>query len=186
MMIDRSLPNDEYQAAINASNPSATNPFITENDLAGGLGGSVNMALTSVLDNGTANSGIILDQNILTYTIEGLGGPVVPGNKVAYFQFIVPAGYSGDGSLDIVLSTLTTITNFVITARINGNVIDSTINGTDLNTAVTYPTFEKQTLVFGTTLVPGDIVTLDIAFSGENGMDVWFRGLDFNYNIEIL
>jgi hypothetical protein len=30
--ITRSLPNDEYQAAINANNPSASNPFITENE----------------------------------------------------------------------------------------------------------------------------------------------------------
>lgn len=31
--INRSLPNNEYQAAVNANAPSAVNPFLTAGDL---------------------------------------------------------------------------------------------------------------------------------------------------------
>jgi hypothetical protein len=87
--------------------------------------------------------------------------------------------------LEVVVSTNSTITGFAMTARING-VADSTINAVDLNTAVTYPTFEKQTYIFGDTLVPGDIVTINIVFAGQLNMDAYIRGIDFDYNINIL
>jgi hypothetical protein len=185
-MIERYLPNNEYQAAINADNPSASNPFLTESSFGVGLGGSVNIPLPTVVELiGTANSGVNLDQNIIVYSIEGVGGPVVPGSKSSYWQFVIPAGYSGGGQLEVVVSTNSTITGFAMTARING-VADSTINAVDLNTAVTYPTFEKQTYIFGDTLVPGDIVTINIVFAGQLNMDAYIRGIDFDYNINIL
>jgi hypothetical protein len=184
--ITRTLPENEYQAAINANNPSALNPFLTESDFGAGLGGSVNIPLPTVTEAiGTANSGISLDQNMLIYSIEGVGGPVVPGSKASYWQFVVPAGYSGGGQMEVIVSTNSTITGFAMTARING-AIDSTINAVDLNTAVTYPTFEKQTYVFGDTLTPGDIITISIIFAGQLNMDAYIRGIDFDYNIDIL
>jgi len=185
--ISRNLPNNEYQAAINANAPSDANPFLTENDLAGGIGGSVPMALASVAEpaGGTATSGIAQDQNILVYTIQGVGGPVVPGTKQALWQFIVPAGYSGNGSIDIVLSTNGPITGFVLTGLVN-TVVDPAFSAVDINTTALYPAFEKQTIPFGVTLVPGDIVTIQLSFLGENGMDAWVRGLDFNYTINVL
>ena len=186
--ITRSLPDNEYQAAINSTNPSASNPFLTQEDLDNaGIGGSVNLPLTAVLDDGNATTGIILDQNILTYLVEGIGGAMNPGDKLVYFQFIVPAGYSAGGSLDLVLTTsaaFADITTLTLTANVNG-VADDVINGVDINTAVSYPTFEKQTYAFGGSLNPGDIVTLVIDFHGQNGMDFYLRGLDFNYSINI-
>lgn len=187
--ITRSLPDNQYQAAINATNPSASNPFLTQEDLDGaGIGGSVNLPLTTVLDDGNATTGIILDQDILVYLIEGIGGAMNPGDKLAYFQFIVPAGYSAGGSLDIVLTTspdFADITTLTLTAKVNGVIDADGINAVDINTAVSYPTFEKQTYAFNTALSPGDIVTLIIEFHGQNNMDFYLRGLDFNYSINI-
>ena len=185
--INRNLPNNAYEAAVSANNPSAANPFLTDNDLAGGIGGSVPMALTSVAEpaGGTASSGVIQDQNILVYQIQGVGGPIVPGVKQALWQFIVPAGYSGNGQIDIVLSTNGPITGFVLSGLVN-TVIDPAFSAVDINTTALYPAFEKQTIAFGVTLVPGDIVTIQLSFLGENGMDAWVRGLDFNYTINVL
>jgi hypothetical protein len=185
--INRSLPNNEYQAAINANAPSETNPFLTGDDLSGGIGGSVPMALTSVAEpsGGTASSGIVQDQNILVYQIEGVGGAVNPGSKQALWQFIVPAGYSGNGSIDIVLTTNGPITGFVLSGLVN-TVLDPAFNAVDINTTAVHPAFEKQTIPFGVTLNPGDIVTIQLSFSGQNGMDAWVRGLDFNYTINVL
>lgn len=185
--IKRVLPNNEYQAAVNANNPSAANPFLTGNDLSAGIGGSVPMALTSVAEpfGATANTGIIQDQNILVYRIQGIGGAIMPGAAQAVWQFVVPAGYSGAGSVDIVLTTNSPISTFVLTGLVNGTP-DPAFNLIDINTVAIYPAFEKQTIPFGVSLVPGDIITMRLNFQGQNGMDVWIRGLDFNYNIDVL
>lgn len=47
--IKRDLPNDEYQAAVGANNPSANNVFTTENEVQAGY--AVNVNLDPVLDN---------------------------------------------------------------------------------------------------------------------------------------
>jgi hypothetical protein len=54
-MILRNLPNDQYQAALQASAPSAANPFATLADVGGGSGSSVIFALntdTSIYSDG--------------------------------------------------------------------------------------------------------------------------------------
>lgn len=185
--IKRVLPDDQYQAAINANNPSATNPFLTGDDLSAGIGGSVPMALTAVAEpsGGTASSGVVQDQNILVYQIEGVGGAVTPGSKQALWQFVIPSGYSGNGSIDIVLTTNGPITGFVLSGFVN-TVVDPAFSAIDINTTALYPAFEKQTIPFGVTLNPGDIVTIQLSFLGQNGMDAWVRGLDFNYTINVL
>ena len=119
------------------------------------------------------------------YIIQGVGGPVVPGTKPALWQFIVPAGYSGNGAIDIVLSTQGPITGFVLSGFVN-TVVDPAFSAVDINTTALYPAFEKQTIPFGVTLVPGDIVTIKLDFLGQNGMNAWVRGLDFNYTINVL
>ena len=182
--ISRSLPNDEYDGAVNANNPSATNPFLTEDDLSTGLKGSVNIPVALVLESGNATSGVTLDSNQITYEIVGGGGAVLPRTKTAYFQFVVPAGYSSGADFTFVLATNQAITTFSAIARINGTT-DPTFGNQNLNTVAFYPTFENQTYTLGA-LAPGDIVTLRVSFAGQNGMDVWIRGLEFNYNIDIL
>lgn len=47
--IKRDLPNDEYQAAINAVNPSSTNPFFTQEDAEAGF--NIDANLSPVIDN---------------------------------------------------------------------------------------------------------------------------------------
>jgi hypothetical protein len=185
-MIDRNLPNNEYQAAVNANNPSASNPFLTETDFAGGIGGSVSIPITSYATNGNAPSGIILNAGLtqLEYEITGIGGGLGAG-KTTYYQFVVPNGYGSGANLQLVLSTSTTITIFQVNAVING-VVDSAINAQNIQTAVTYPVFEVQNYAFGDTLVPGDIITIVIGFQGVNGEDAYVKGLSFDYNIDIL
>lgn len=182
--IKRVLPDGPYQAAVSANSPSATNPFLTGNDFTGGIGGSINIPLTSYADNGTAPSGIIFNAGLtqLEYEITGIGAGQ---GKNTYYQFVVPNGYSSGADLQLVLSTSTTITTFEVTAIING-VADSAINAQNIQTVATYPAFEVQNYVFGNTLVPGDIITIVISFFGSNGEDAYVKGLSFDYNIDIL
>lgn len=183
--IKRVLPDGPYQAAVSANSPSAVNPFLTATDFVGGIGGSVSLPITSYADNGVAPSGIILNAglNQLEYQIQGVGAGQ---GKNTYWQFVVPNGYGSNGTLQLVLSTLGgPVTTFAATAVING-VNDATINAVDINTAVTYPTFEVQNYVFGSALVPGDIVTIVISFFGNLNMDGYVKGLSFDYNIDIL
>jgi len=57
--INRDLPNDEYQAAINAINPSSTNPFFTQDDAESGF--NINANLNPVLDNTITDPSTIID-----------------------------------------------------------------------------------------------------------------------------
>ncbi len=57
--IARHLPNDEYQAAVNANAPTAANPFTTVADLSG-LGGET-LAQTLTLGDETGDNNIVLD-----------------------------------------------------------------------------------------------------------------------------
>ena len=106
-------------------------------------------------------------------------------NKTFYFQFIIPSGYDSGGELNLVISKTNPILNIVLTAYVNG-VPDATINATNIQPVVTYPTFEVKNLVFGTTLVPGNIVTVAIFFQGANNQDFWLRGISFKYNFNVI
>lgn len=151
-----------------------------------GLEGTINLPITGgVLDQGTASTGLILDQNMVVYKVNGAGSPVVPANKTFYFQFIIPSGYDSGGELNLVISKTNPILNIALTAYVNG-VPDATINATSIQPVVTYPTFEVKNLVFGTTLVPGNIVTVAIFFQGANNQDFWLRGISFKYNFNVI
>ena len=56
--IKRVLPDGPYQAAVNAANPSAANPFLTAGDI-GSVGGSINFPITAIAeDQGNAGTSI--------------------------------------------------------------------------------------------------------------------------------
>jgi hypothetical protein len=146
------------------------------------MGGSVNLSLSSIVNTGAAPSGVVLDSNQLVYTTDGIGGAPNPGDKQSIFQFIVPEGYGSAADLNLILSTSGPITTYTLSARING-VLDSTINAIDINTTAIYPAYESQLYYFGDTLSAGDVITLFIDFSGQNGMDTYLKGITFNYNL---
>ncbi len=179
--IKRILPDDQYQAAVNANNPSATNPFLTADDF-GSTGGTINFPLGAVVDVGAANSGLILDTNMLSYSIDGVGGGVGQ-SKQAYFQFAVPQGYGGGATFNILVQKVGNPT-FVASTFING-VVDATINAANIAPTLAGPA-ELITLSFGSTLTPGDAVGITLSFLGTNGNDILVRGIYVNYNFDIL
>lgn len=179
--IKRVLPDGPYQAAVNANNPSASNPFLTADDF-GSTGGTINFPLGAVVDVGSANSGLVLDTNMLSYSIDGVGGGVGQP-KQSYFQFAVPQGYGGGATFNILLERLGTPT-FVASAFING-VVDATINAASLSPSLPGVS-ELISLSFGSTLTPGDAVGITLSFLGTNGNDILIRGIYVNYNFDIL
>jgi len=146
------------------------------------MGGSVNLFLSSIVNTGTAPSGVVLDSNELVYTTDGIGAAPNPGTKQSIFQFVTPEGYGSAADLNLILSTSGPITGYTLSARING-ILDSTINAVDINTTATYPAYESQVYSFGDTLNPGDVITVFIDFTGQNGMDTYLKGITFNYNL---
>jgi hypothetical protein len=105
MKIERYLPDNEYQAAVNANSPSASNPFLTEADLPGTRG----------LFAQTANSTPITNTIVETSLINGgVGTLSVPANG---FQI-------GDSFRAIVGGVLNCANNQTITIRImTGSVV---------------------------------------------------------------
>jgi hypothetical protein len=72
MKIERYLPNNEYQAAVNANSPSATNPFLTQLDIP---------TITGGLFAQTANSTIITNTTVESSLINGgVGTLTIPAN----------------------------------------------------------------------------------------------------------
>lgn len=65
--IKRDLPNNQYQAAINANNPNGVNTFATLADIVGGSGGN------QIISGAASYSGVGLtyDVSVLVYTIQG-------------------------------------------------------------------------------------------------------------------
>ena len=188
--ISRSLPNDEFQAAVNAVNPSAANPFLTAGDI-GNVGGSINFPITAIAeDQGTAGTSVFLDPanagsgNILVYEIAGVGAALNPGTKVIYMQTIVPAGYGAGGNISLVVSKQL-LPQVLMQASING-VQDSGIGIVNISPTVVSPLYEVQNYTFADTIAPGDIITVVIQFAGANNNDFYLRGIAFNYNFDIL
>ena len=71
MSIKRNLPDDEYQAALAANNPTAANPFATIADTGGG-GGSVN-SVTGLNTDNTDSANPIVKIAVDNSTITGTG-----------------------------------------------------------------------------------------------------------------
>jgi hypothetical protein len=75
MKIERYLPNNEYQAAVNANSPSASNPFLTQLDIP---------TITGGLFAQTANSTVITNTTLEKTLINGgVGTLTIPAN---FFQ----------------------------------------------------------------------------------------------------
>ena len=66
--ITRNLPNNAYQAAVNAENPSATNPYVTESDLP--TVGTGNQSISGGAS--YSGTGMVFNVSVLVYTIEGV------------------------------------------------------------------------------------------------------------------
>jgi len=66
--ITRSLPNNAYQAAVNAENPSATNPYVTESDLP--TVGTGNQLISGGAS--YSGTGMVFNVSVLVYTIAGI------------------------------------------------------------------------------------------------------------------
>ena len=65
--LTRNLPNNAYQAAVNADGPSLANPYATINDLPTATG--------NILISGGASysgTGMVFDVSVLVYLIEGI------------------------------------------------------------------------------------------------------------------
>lgn len=187
--ISRSLPNDEFQAAVNAANPSAANPFLTAGDI-GSVGGSINFPITAIAeDQSNAGTSIYLNPNgtggsTLVYEIAGVGAALNPGTKVIYMQTIVPAGYGAGGNISLVVSKQL-LPQVLMQASING-VADSGIFITNITPTVSLPAYEVQNYTFADTIAPGDIITIVMQFQGAFNNDFLLRGIAFNYNFDIL
>ena len=66
--IERNLPNNAYQAAVNAENPSATNPYVTESELP--TVGTGNQLISGGAS--YSGTGMVFNVSVLVYTIEGV------------------------------------------------------------------------------------------------------------------
>ena len=66
--IERNLPNNAYEAAVNAENPSATNPYVTESELP--TVGTGNQLISGGAS--YSGTGMVFNVSVLVYTIEGV------------------------------------------------------------------------------------------------------------------
>lgn len=108
--IGRDLPNDQYEAALNANAPSAVNPFLTEADL------PQQMALYTQ----TATSVPVTNTTVETSLIDGgLGTLTVPANG---FQV-------GDSFHAILTGHVSSVNNEDLTIRIKTGAVELSTTG---------------------------------------------------------
>jgi hypothetical protein len=94
----RTLPNDQYQAAVNANSPSSSNPFLTQLDIP---------TITGGLFAQTANSTIITNTTVESSLINGgVGTLSVPANGFQIgdsFRAIFGGVVNADNNEDITI-----------------------------------------------------------------------------------
>lgn len=124
--ITRDLPNNAYEAAINADNPSAINPYATVNELPAPASGN------QLISGGASYSGtgMVFDVSVLVYTIAGIEYTTAATSVTLN---------NGDplGRFDAIVATL----------DINDNPIVEVVQGAPAATPLTPAIGDNQVLV---------------------------------------
>lgn len=139
--------------------------------------GHVECPLGTAITSGALTSGFAIISNQLEFQTDGLNGA---NTENIYFQFVVPNDYKSGGEMWIHNWRSGVNDAYQMSVYINGTV-DTTINALDIN-PVANVTWETKTSSFGSTLTPGDIMTVKIFVDADTAEDVSMKGLKFKYN----
>ncbi len=155
--ITRDLPNNAYEAAVNSTNPSATNPFATINDV--NIGGD-----TILVSGGSSYSGtgLIFDVSVLVFRIVGIE------YTTAATQVTLSAGDPTNPRFDAIVATL----------DINDNPIVEVVEGTPAASPTTPALTAEQVLVQFIQVAAGatvPVVTTEFVYRNDGSSD-WTGG----------
>lgn len=157
---------------------STTAKFEPANEAGGASTESINIPIVagvvSKATSGTASNGYFPVGN------ETSAG--TSGNGTGRFQFLfkVPANYVSGGELKLDVRRSSAVNAHTATAYIN-DVVDATINSTSI-AATAVNTWEVKTLIFGSSIAPGNSIAIDIFSDVGNGIVAYVKAAQFNYN----
>lgn len=139
--ITRDLPNNAYEAAINADNPSATNPYATVNELPAPSSGN------QLISGGASYSGtgMVFNVSVLVYTIAGIE------YTTAATDVTLLVGDPSNGRFDAIVASIDA----------NDNPIVEVVQGTPAVTPST-PTLEPDQVLVQYVLVGANATTPNI------------------------
>jgi len=158
----RNLPNNAYQAAINASNASATNPYATIDDI--NINGD-----TILVSGGSSYSGVglIFDVSILVFRIVGVE------YTTAATQVTLSIGDATNPRFDAIVATL----------DINDNPIVEVVEGAPAASPTTPALTAEQVLVQFVQVAAGatvPVVTTEFVYRND-GVSDWTGGFFGGY-----
>jgi len=125
--IERNLPNNAYQAAVNAENASGSNPFATVDDIP--TGGTGNQLISGGAS--YSGTGMVFNVSVLVYTIAGIE------YTTAATDVTLLVGDPSNGRFDAIVATL----------DVNDNPIVEVVQGTPAATPSTPSIGPDQVLV---------------------------------------
>jgi len=139
--ITRDLPNNAYEAAVNADNPSAINPYATVNELPAPSSGN------QLISGGASYSGtgLLFNVSVLVYTIAGIE------YTTAATDVTLVVGDPSNGRFDAIVATL----------DVNDNPIVEVVQGTPGVTPST-PTIGPDQVLVQYVLVGANATTPNI------------------------
>jgi hypothetical protein len=142
-------------------------------------GGTLDLSSANFQESGPAQSGYVLNTNIINFFINGIGAGPGQGAQVTTL-FVVPKDYVSGGQMNVEIQKAAAITNLLMTAYPSG-AADSNINNVDIE-PVGIGAYETVSVAFGDVLTPGQVVGVTINFQGAAGRDILLRRLFFNYD----
>lgn len=160
--ITRDLPNNAYEAAVNADNPSATNPFATIND--------INIDGDTILVSGGSSysgTGLTFDISVLVFRIVGVE------YTTAATQVTLSAGDATNPRFDAIVATL----------DVNDNPIVEVVEGIPAASPTTPALTAEQVLVQFVQVAAGatvPVVTTEFVYRNDGTSD-WTGGFFGGY-----